>query len=622
MESSAKNYAATVSHGGAGRKRPRTSGMYQRKRAIAACLPCRARKTKCDNIRPTCGFCANHDAQCTYADTANDHSSFDPASLAILERINHAVALLEAQSATAPEHAPTRQSQRWHQPAVMMPSLSHAHEDSHSVEISDDLLVETPGFPARSHNCEAILKWPIFRDRAPDVWSLVLENDESVLPAATQAHPIALGRGIQEEQIVPLSETFLSHVHLKNPILEVSGFTQYVRDAAENGLRWDGPSCLVLIACALGCLASPFQSSHDSRHSLTTSTPMMALKEASAAYYLAAKKRLGLIEPSFLGVQCHFLCDVLEMYFLNAMRAWHYFNQACVQLQNLLLTSSYTRTGDEGHIPRETQRLEQRLYWSCMKSECELRCEIPLPTSGIGRFGFPDMLPSPPAELLSPLPYSSGGQETGSSSLAEQEEERSWFYYLAEISFRRLMNQTLATIGGNGEASWVDNIQQIFINHHVFEEQIDSWCAHIPPQISVEQAGDLDNELAHFIHQRAMVYREWIHRPFLYYIIHQPLNDPFAYRAMPLAKRCLQLCVETQYMIQPFHRHHGSWFMARNSLARALLLIAATLSKRIEMPDDWKQAADHSLQNIHYWAEEAEDLARAESILKDILATV
>jgi hypothetical protein len=104
-----------------------------------------------------------------------------------------------------------------------------------------------------------------------------------------------------------------------------------------------------------------------------------------------------------------------------------------------------------------------------------MRCEIPLPTSGIGRFGFPDMLPSPPTELLSPFSFSNGGQEIRPPSQAEQEEERSWFYYLAEISFRRLMNQAFVAIGGNGEASWVDNIQQILVDHQVFENQIDAW---------------------------------------------------------------------------------------------------------------------------------------------------
>lgn len=87
------------------------------------------------------------------------------------------------------------------------------------------------------------------------------------------------------------------------------------------------------------------------------------------------------------------------------------------------------------------------------------------------------MLPSPPVEVLSPLSLS-GDQETRHSTQTEkeEEEERSWFYYLAEISFRRLMNRTLAAIGGNGQASWVDNISRLLFDHCVFEEQIDAWC--------------------------------------------------------------------------------------------------------------------------------------------------
>lgn len=269
----------------------------------------------------------------------------------------------------------------------------------------------------------------------------------------------------------------------------------------------------------------------------------------------------------------------------------------------------------------------------------ELRCEIPLPTSGIGRFGFPDMLPSPPTELLSPPSYSHGGQETRQRAQAEQEEERSWFYYLAEISFRRLMNQALVAIGGNGEASWVNDLQPITVRHHVLEEQIDVWyvyadkkqrgwltvldrCSHIPPQISIDQSKGLNNELAHYVRQRAMVYREWIHRPFLYYVVHQPLDDPFIAQATPLARKCVQLCVDTQLLIQPFHRHHGSWYVARNSMTRALLLLAAARSKKIEMPNGWEKALDHALHTLQYWAKEAPDLEKAASLLQQMIGNV
>jgi hypothetical protein len=123
-----------------------------------------------------------------------------------------------------------------------------------------------------------------------------------------------------------------------------------------------------LIACALGCIAAPFQP-YDAGRSPSSPAPNPAPKEASTPYYLAAKKRLSLIEPSLLSVQCHFLCGVLEMYCLKAMPAWHFFNQACVQLQNLLWITGHTQSSYDQHIIRENRRLEQRLYWSCMKSE-------------------------------------------------------------------------------------------------------------------------------------------------------------------------------------------------------------------------------------------------------------
>lgn len=47
---------------------------YPRKRAVAACLRCRARKTKCDNQRPSCGFCAGVGAECQY-EGVSEHSS-------------------------------------------------------------------------------------------------------------------------------------------------------------------------------------------------------------------------------------------------------------------------------------------------------------------------------------------------------------------------------------------------------------------------------------------------------------------------------------------------------------------------------------------------------------------
>jgi hypothetical protein len=68
------------------RPAPRGTAAYPRRRANKACQVCRARRTKCDNKKPTCSFCEKIGAKCIVSPT--DLSSFDPASLLILERLD------------------------------------------------------------------------------------------------------------------------------------------------------------------------------------------------------------------------------------------------------------------------------------------------------------------------------------------------------------------------------------------------------------------------------------------------------------------------------------------------------------------------------------------------------
>lgn len=320
--------------------------------------------------------------------------SFDPASLAILERINHVASLIESKSSNSLQSPQLLGKSYLHPASATENPPGDTRDAFHHFQINDESYVETPGFPANRSNCESVLQWPIFYNLVPDTKSFVLgPNNGPNSPPSTRVHPTSLGRGIREEDFILLSQRFLFYVHVKNPILEVSDFTHLVRDVAETGLRWDGSTCLMvrlllqiqppchlantysspgsqqLLACALGCISEPFEM-HESRLQQSSSTANTPFTEEMAIdYYFAAKKRLGLIPPSLLEIQCLFLCGILEMYLLNALGAWHYFNQACVQLRNLFWRQGYTGLSFEQYISREPGRLEQRLYWSCMKSE-------------------------------------------------------------------------------------------------------------------------------------------------------------------------------------------------------------------------------------------------------------
>jgi len=127
-------------------------------------------------------------------------------------------------------------------------------------------------------------------------------------------------QSLPDERIPTLIDRFLQNVHTKNPLLDVDALVRWGRAAAEHGLGWDVPSCLVLLACALGSVSYPFIESTavDSiggsilspgvpRTSETTSSAMYAreLRQAESCFILACR-RIGLLKYSVLGAQCHF----------------------------------------------------------------------------------------------------------------------------------------------------------------------------------------------------------------------------------------------------------------------------------------------------------------------------
>lgn len=64
------------------RSNPSSRLSYPRKRAIRACQKCRVRRTKCDNVRPSCTACLDLGAECIY-------SEGDPSTYAKQSTVRH-----------------------------------------------------------------------------------------------------------------------------------------------------------------------------------------------------------------------------------------------------------------------------------------------------------------------------------------------------------------------------------------------------------------------------------------------------------------------------------------------------------------------------------------------------
>lgn len=200
------------------------------------------------------------------------------------------------------------------------------------------------------------------------------------------------------------------------------------------------------------------------------------------------------------------------MYTLRPIQAWQAFNQASTVYIVYLKGSG--RLTSEGNLWNETQTpdlrsLEQRLYWSCLKSEMylrlsrgkfmpvltedsELMAEIPLPISSLSSINYPHMFPSPPStDVLQSLLGDSAGfssstlmgvspQSVSTTSSNSTDHtllyEQSWFYYLTEISLLRLSQRINRKFYTANDASWLKDDVLDMINAAIdFERQLEAW---------------------------------------------------------------------------------------------------------------------------------------------------
>lgn len=235
-------------------RRQRDAHLVRRKRAATACQLCRLRKTKCDNVRPVCGFCLANDGRCTYgqgdvdasagagtgAPATGEAAAPNPGNHEILARLAEIKELLV--HGQQPPPAPTTTTTAT--PTANGPQLDGASDSSIAGSGA------TLPHPHAATRCERLLKWPVLQAIVPPQYlsidSFVLDGLPHVDVARSVPRPAFGGRGIHEADFVPLCHKFLAHVYPRNPILEADELISHAKVAAENGLDWDAPSCLVV----------------------------------------------------------------------------------------------------------------------------------------------------------------------------------------------------------------------------------------------------------------------------------------------------------------------------------------------------------------------------------------
>jgi hypothetical protein len=116
---------------------------------------------------------------------------------------------------------------------------------------------------------------------------------------------------------------------------------------------------------------------------------------------------------------------------------------------------------------------------------------------------------------------------------------------------------------------------------------------------------------------------------------HAPLRS-FSPIQLRLARECLEIAVESIEANREsfFHRHQGTWLMARTCTKCSLVLLAmamrckaearatGVLARELEdmmLPSRWREVVGQMVEVLKYWSDESNDMARLNDLLRELL---
>ncbi|KAE9363780.1 hypothetical protein N431DRAFT_356437 [Stipitochalara longipes BDJ] len=676
----------------------RSANSYNRRRASNACLVCRSRKTKCDNQRPRCGFCVSNGGNCRYVDS--DHSQLDRSTLTILERIsqletsliNHISSTSQDKAAKAylptndqrpgeprdlhdyayqaqepiatsrPYEGSSTGSVNWDSPTVS--GMAQNDSDTPVLPLSDDAPPSAEVLLRASEmSIESILKWPIFSEAAPH---LVAALATPLIEIVGRPRPNNIGPpsstlpDLSPDTINRLVQNFLNNNHIKNPVLDVNALWADAREFAESGPQWDARSCLLLLICAISTLSASL--TEELVPGISKQQDRLSTAEA---YFLASQRRIGMLchENSFIGAQCSFLSAVYLMSTLRILAAWKCFVQAGSQCL-AWLTSQGRMTRDhklkatislEGNMlwgqneNKKAHNIEESLYWSCLKSEM---FHLRLPGSGLGEVDYPHLYPSPPQDIPdiyeqtftsppSSWPFSSPAQ----THVDRQNLQLAWYFYLAEIAMKRILNNLLIWQYDNRPRGGLldRDSKDLRLQRNVveFERQNEDWYHMLPAQMKFPRHSDVPtNDILRLILRGHMIdVRDFVRFPALEEVLAlnpHTLLTSFSSIQLRLTREYLEIAAESIEANREsfFHRHQGTWLMARTCTKSSLILLAMALRCQAEarstgirateleemmLPTRWRKAVEQTVETLTYWSDESNDLSRLNDLLRDLL---
>jgi hypothetical protein len=260
------------------------------------------------------------------------------------------------------------------------------------------------------------------------------------------------------------------------------------------------------------------------------------------------------------------------------------------------------------------QYLKQRLYWTCLKAEFELRAELSLPVPTGAQLEYPLNFPIPPASF---------GPDTDA--------DRLWYFYTAEIFLRRLHNRVVDEVTSfetylhDAHTALTEKRLASFITIvREYEAYVSQWHASLPTLIRFPDPATsvplqpIPDERQQFIRKRYLDCHLLLYRPFLTLTMNHPGWQGYIAAHPKTHKRPDTVSLEAdvrhfstqalQYTYWSIAAERGVWFQhlptvwrdVRHRLADVLVLRAAAKS-RMEMPMDWEGLVEEAEEVLLYW---------------------
>ncbi|PGG98464.1 hypothetical protein GX51_06808 [Blastomyces parvus] len=618
---------------------------YPRKRALLACDFCRQRKRRCDGSKPVCGNCSEAEAECRYQELPIQSLESSAISSAISRRLDSIETLLKSHSnaiaaisqqqvletlcspqeildaQAAPTDAITIE-----QPSVPDPSgidgldLPSPFNDNTQSSPSS-IAVVSPEFTAQveggvellppplfaippkhwtsssssSSSVNSLLKLPIIKPLVgefPDDYFLSVESRQGPpAPGDTWIPSQAELPDIKRDVADRLVETFFFEVHPCHPILDRDEFYTMYKNAMSDGLRFNLQSAFCLVVFALGDVVSESEGV-DPRDqywepALKYFRPALSILMAESAFSFGSD--LLLPQALIFGGICF-------AYLGKPLHSWKLIYMASTEVQ-LLLSRSKHADADESYKERVSEAC-----WSCFLIECDYLAELNLPPSGIQTVVDDMALPK-----------------------AGNPNDREGLSYLAEISMRSLLNRVLdpLSLSNDFESGWLSDeseVPQVLTIASELDQQLLLWYNSVPETIKpMLGVGPTSHRILRIRYYQA---RYIIHRRFVVYSVSLSGDQEPSQEILKKAQVCIDSCrlylQNTGEILKKPSQY--TWTLAQSSLAAALVLTTASLSRHLKhLVPDILPLQQLLIDNIARWAAPDSSFESMLCILGDIV---